>query len=133
MHHQITRVFTGADGRSHFGELELAEHDVRAGVFETEWLDASRLSLRFLNPRPGFTEQPRHPAPRRQLAVILAGTLEVECGENEVRRFGPSSVVLLEDTTGAGHITRVVDAPCRFVQIALAAPGSLRGDADASK
>ena len=132
MQHPITRVFTGTDGRSHFGEVELAEHDVRAGVFETEWLEASRLSLRFLNPRPGFTEQPRHPAPRRQLAVILAGMLEVECGEGEVRRFGPSSVVLLEDTTGTGHITRVVEAPCRFVQIALAAPSSSGDAADAS-
>lgn len=42
MRHPITRVFTGADRRSHFGELELAEHDVRVGVFETECLDASR-------------------------------------------------------------------------------------------
>ena len=60
MRHPITRVFTGADGRSHFGEWELAEHDVRAGVYETEWLDASRVSLRFLNPGPKFTE-PCHP------------------------------------------------------------------------
>jgi len=26
---------------------------------------------------------------------------------------------LLEDTTGEGHITRVVEAPVKFVQIAL--------------
>jgi hypothetical protein len=117
----INRVFTGSDGRSHLGEIELSEHEVRAGVNETEWLDAVRVSLRLLNPDPSFKTQPRHVAPRRQLAVILAGTLEVECSPSEIRRFGPSSLVLLEDTTGEGHITRIVEAPVSFVQIELEA------------
>lgn len=116
---RIARVFTGPDGKSHVGELQLAEHEVRAGVVETEWLDASKVSLRFLDPGPGFAEQPRHVAPRRNLSVILAGTLELECSPSEVRRFGPGSLVLLEDTTGEGHITRVAEAPVAFVQIAL--------------
>jgi len=133
MRHLITRVFTGTDGRSHFAELDLAEHEVRPGVLETDWLDALRLSLRFLNPGPNFAEQPRHPAPRRQLAVILAGVLEVECGEGEVRRFGPSAVVLLEDTTGPGHVTRVAESPCSFVQIALGASDPVVGGAEKSK
>ncbi len=115
----INRVFTGSDGRSHLGEIKLSEREVRAGVKETEWLDAVSVSLRLLNPDPDFKTQPRHVAPRRQLAVILAGTLEVECSPSEIRRFGPSSLVLLEDTTGEGHITRIVEAPVSFVQIEL--------------
>ena len=62
--------------------------------------------------KPSIVHVPRHVAPRRQLAVILMGVLEVECGGGEVQRFGPRTIVLLEDTTGAGHITRVVEAPC---------------------
>ncbi len=49
-----------------------------------------------------------HPAPRRQLIFCLSGTLEVEVSDGEVRRFGPGAVILLEDTSGQGHITRVV-------------------------
>lgn len=116
---QIARVFSGPDGRSHIGELAISAHEVRAGVSETEWLDALSVSIRSVDPGPDFKTQPRHVAPRRQLAVILGGTLEVECSPDEVRRFGPGSLVLLEDTTGEGHITRVVDAPAKFVQIAL--------------
>ncbi len=123
MERRITRVFTGPDNRSHFGELTLPEHEIRSGVSETDWINASRVSLRFLTPGTGFVEQPRHPAPRRQLAIILSGMLEVECGPSEVRRFGPSSIVLLEDTKGEGHVTRVIEAPCSFVQIALDEPG----------
>jgi hypothetical protein len=37
---QIARVFTGPDGRSHIGEFALSAREVRAGVAETEWLDA---------------------------------------------------------------------------------------------
>ena len=38
----------------------------------------------------------------------IAGELEVEAGDGERRRFGPGSVVLLEDVSGKGHFTRVV-------------------------
>jgi hypothetical protein len=47
-----------------------------------------------------------HPAPQRQLAVVLAGVLEVEAGDGETRRFGPGGVVLVTDLTGPGHRTR---------------------------
>lgn len=115
----ISRVFTGPDGRSHIGEFTLPANEVRAGVTETEWLDALSVSVRSIQPGPDFKTQPRHVAPRRHLSVILTGTLEVECSPAEVRRFGPGSLVVLEDTTGEGHITRIVEAPVSFVQIAL--------------
>jgi hypothetical protein len=115
----ITRVFTGPDGRSPIGEFSLPAHEVRSGATETEWLGALSVSVRSIQPGPDFETQPRHVAPRRHLSVILTGTLELECSPTEVRRFGPGSLVLLEDTTGEGHITRIVDAPVSFVQIAL--------------
>jgi hypothetical protein len=49
-----------------------------------------------------------HPAPRRQLCFQLSGTLEVRVSDGEVRQFSPNSLVLLEDTTGKGHCTRVL-------------------------
>jgi hypothetical protein len=49
-----------------------------------------------------------HPAPRRQYVVTLAGQVEIETGDGTVRRFGPGDVMLADDTTGHGHITRVI-------------------------
>ena len=49
-----------------------------------------------------------HPAPRRQMIFCLSGEIEAEVSDGEVRRFGPGAVILLEDTSGQGHITRVV-------------------------
>jgi quercetin dioxygenase-like cupin family protein len=49
-----------------------------------------------------------HPAPRRQYVITLAGQVEIETGDGTVRRFGAGDVMLAEDNTGRGHITRVV-------------------------
>ena len=49
-----------------------------------------------------------HPTPRRQLFCFLRGELEVTASDGETRRFVPGAVLLLEDTTGKGHATRVV-------------------------
>jgi hypothetical protein len=117
---RLTRIYTGDDGRSHFEDVMLPEHEVSEGVVETDWFDAARASLRLLVPATGFAEQSRHVAQRRQVALIITGALEVECAEGALRRFGAGSVVLIEDVRGEGHITRVIQSPCAFVQIALA-------------
>jgi hypothetical protein len=38
----------------------------------------------------------------------LDGEVDADVSDGEVRRFGPGSVVLVEDTIGAGHVTRPV-------------------------
>jgi hypothetical protein len=48
-----------------------------------------------------------HPSPYRQFFFFLRGEVDVQASDGEVRRFGPGSVVLAEDTTGAGHTTLV--------------------------
>jgi hypothetical protein len=46
-----------------------------------------------------------HPAPARQLMISLRGVVEITAGQ-ETRRFEPGDMLLMEDTTGAGHQTR---------------------------
>jgi hypothetical protein len=50
-----------------------------------------------------------HTAPERQLAVSLNGWVEYETSDGEIRRCEPGEIVLVEDTTGRGHITRFDD------------------------
>jgi hypothetical protein len=49
-----------------------------------------------------------HKAPRRMYLIAVQGMSEVTAGDGEVRRFGPGSIVLMDDLTGKGHITRAV-------------------------
>jgi hypothetical protein len=48
-----------------------------------------------------------HPAPRRQIFVTVRGEYQVTAGDGTVQRFPAGSVLVLEDTTGTGHSTRI--------------------------
>lgn len=62
-----------------------------------------------------------HPAPRRQLVVILTGGLEIELADGSKRQFRPGELFLADDTTGQGHITRDLGGPRETLQIGLPA------------
>ena len=49
-----------------------------------------------------------HVAPRRQYVINLSGHSEVEISDGTKLRFGPGDIFLADDTTGRGHISRVV-------------------------
>ena len=101
-----TRIYSDEQGDSHFEDLSPAMVTERyAGA---EWLISQPLAVADLWFRQVTTEFPDEPhlAPRRQLIVALAGESEVEVSDGETRRFGPGSVILVEDTTGKGHRTR---------------------------
>ena len=49
-----------------------------------------------------------HNAPRKQYVLLFQGDVELETSDGEVRRLAPGAVILAEDTTGKGHITRSV-------------------------
>ena len=49
-----------------------------------------------------------HRAPRRMYLIAVQGMSEVTAGDGQVRRFGLGSIVLMDDLTGKGHITRAV-------------------------
>lgn len=61
-----------------------------------------------------------HPTPLRQIYFILSGTLEGTVSDGEKRLFGPGSIVLVEDTTGKGHRTKVIgseDVTAALIQL----------------
>ena len=41
---------------------------------------------------------------------ILAGVTEFQVSDGEVRRLGPGTILLAEDTVGRGHVSEVVGA-----------------------
>lgn len=47
-----------------------------------------------------------HPTPYRQYFFILRGEVGVEVSDGEKRRFKPGDILLVEDASGKGHVTR---------------------------
>jgi hypothetical protein len=113
---KIIRIYTGADNESHFEEKELdLNFNGRMNVSATE----PATGVMFLQ-APANHLSDFHPAPRRQYVVTLSGQVEIETGDGTIRRFGPGDVMLADDTTGRGHITRVVGGqPRQYLFIPL--------------
>lgn len=114
---ELVRVYTGDDGQSHFEDVSVDLNDHGAG---------GRLSKLWRGPGVIFREVDGsydldfHTAPRRQLVVNLTGSVEIEVGDGTKRILGPGSILLAEDTTGQGHISRNVNGEprqCLFVPL----------------
>jgi quercetin dioxygenase-like cupin family protein len=81
---------------------------------------AGAATTRFIGAPAGW-DSPAHPAPARQWVVMVRGHVEATTTDGKARIFGPGAAVLLEDTTGTGHRTRVVgDEPWLALVVVLA-------------
>ena len=113
----IVRVFTGPDGQSHFEDVNVDLDDAGvAGRISSLW-PGRGVQFREVD---GDYHLDYHTAPRRQLVVNLTGSVEIEVGSGETRRLGPGTILLAEDTTGQGHISRNVGGEprtCLFVHL----------------
>jgi quercetin dioxygenase-like cupin family protein len=104
-----TRLYATADGESHFEqvevELSLADYAPPAPPLK---LSDKRAATQF-----GFIEAPAgwtsdwHPSSARNLFVVLSGEWEVAASDGESRRFSVGDVLLVDDTIGKGHSSRV--------------------------
>ena len=114
---RIHNLYVDGNGETHFLDIEV------------EWGEATpsgRLSRRF--PATGiiFRQVPPtydldwHPAPRRQYIINLDAGVRITASDGESRVIGAGEVILVEDTTGKGHLSQAVDGKlrhCIFVPI----------------
>jgi quercetin dioxygenase-like cupin family protein len=114
----IFRVYTGADGQSHIAKepLTLQPFVDSEGAYGEGTPLQSATGITFRLAPPGYVLS-WHCAPRRQYTITLSGAAEVEVGDGTVARVGPGDVLLAEDLTGQGHITRVVGTEPRFYAV----------------
>ena len=115
---KIWRVYSGDDGQSHIEEVRLAMKpfvDVE-GAYGEASPTQSATGITFRLSPPGYVLD-WHCAPRRQYSISLSGSAEIETGDGTVARVDPGDVVLAEDLTGQGHVTRVVGSEPRFYAI----------------
>jgi hypothetical protein len=123
-HARYVRLFADAQGDSHFDEtavdLEPVDFAPPAAPLHVAALFPATSWGLVCGP-PDWDGSIQHPAPRRQLFCTLRGEYEVTASDGTVRRFPTGSLLLLEDTTGAGHTTRVVgDGDVLIASVTLA-------------
>ena len=114
---RVHNLYEDADGISHFRDIEI------------EWVEqrhASQLSKRF--PATGIVFRKVaadynldwHPAPCRQYIVNLDAGVQITASDGESRIIGPGEVVLVEDVSGKGHLSKAVGGKirhCLFIPI----------------
>jgi len=107
---RVTRIYTGPDGESHFEDVDIPLKDAgRAG----RWSELVSTTGVIFRETGGDYNIDWHNAPRRQFVVTLEGEVEIVIGDGTSRRLGPGDILLAEDTTGRGHISRAVNSQPR--------------------
>lgn len=102
---RVVRLYTGADNQSHFEDLDVPMKDAGKIGFMSERVKATGLVFRQTG---GDYDYDFHTAPRRQYVVNLEGEVEIEVGDGTRRVLRSGDILLAEDTTGQGHISRAV-------------------------
>ena len=102
---KIVRIYTGSDNRSHFEDIEVPLKDAGKVGFLSDRVKATGIVFRETG---GDYDYDFHTAPRRQYVVNLEGEVEIEVGDGTKRILRSGDILLAEDTTGQGHISRAV-------------------------
>ena len=114
MQAHYTRLFTDDQGDSCFEDLAI---DLQPAGFAAEGVEPLPWAPFLANEGTFWSGGPTtwkggspHPAPRRFIGVTVEGEYEITTSKGVTRRFPCGSVLLVEDTTGAGHSTKVTSA-----------------------
>ena len=107
---KIHNLYTDANGESHFRDIEI------------EWVEErnfSKLSARLpatgviFRETAGDYDLSWHPAPRRQYIINLDGGVKITASDGEAREIKAGEVILVEDTTGKGHLSQSIGGKMR--------------------
>jgi len=102
----VTRLYTGPDGESHFQDMDTPLTSKQTIGRLSEPIRATSIIFRETD---GDYDYGWHHAPRRQYIINLEGEVEITVGDGTTRRFGTGDVILAEDQTGRGHISRAMN------------------------
>ena len=114
---RIHNLYADGKGESHFRDLEVEwAEETRSGRLSKR-LPATGIIFRQV---PPTYDLDWHPAPRRQYIINLDGGVRITASDGEIRVIGAGEVILVEDTTGKGHLSKAIDGKirhCIFVPV----------------
>jgi len=113
---KYVRLFSDPDGSSHFQDCDadLAEAEFAPGIpplLVSEPVAAQQVS--FFAAHSGW-QSSWHPSSARNLFTVISGEWEIKASDGEVRRFSRGDVVLVDDTSGIGHASKVISKEDSF-------------------
>jgi hypothetical protein len=118
---KVTRMFTGPDGKTKIEEYEVPLKAQNAGTELSATVPVTGLQFRRTTENYDLDW---HTAPRRQYIITLAGESEIELEGGKKVRLGAGNILLAEDTTGKGHISRAVPGKDRISLVIPLADGA---------
>ena len=102
---RIHNLYADAKGESHFRDIEVAWVEERNFSKYSKRLPAAGIIFRETS---ADYDLDWHPAPRRQYIINLDGAVKITASDGESRVIGAGEVLLVEDTTGKGHLSKSV-------------------------
>ena len=109
---RVTRIFTGPDGQTHAEEV-----DVKLMLGDNPGEQLSEMikgtGVQFRRTAPNYFYDWHNPS-RHQYVITLSGRGEIEIAGGKKIPLGPGHILLAEDLTGKGHISRGVGTEDRI-------------------
>lgn len=114
---RVHNLYEDANGESHFRDIEVEWVEERGGSQLSARLPASGIVFRRV---AAEYDRDWHPAPRRQYVVNLDAGVQITASDGETRVIGAGEILLVEDTTGRGHMSKAVGDKvrhCLFIPV----------------
>jgi hypothetical protein len=103
---KIFSLYTGDDGNSHFGEIEIDLCHVDGIENLSSKYPVDGVTFNQVEPNETYGW---HNEPKRQYVITLSGEVDVEVSGGNIQRIVPGDVVLVNERyEGSGHKTTVV-------------------------
>jgi hypothetical protein len=103
---KIHHLYTDEQGESHFEDIDIAFVETTpSGRYSTR-LPATGIIFRQV---PPTYDLDWHNAPRRQYIINLDNGVQLTASDGEARVIGAGEVILVEDTSGKGHLSKAIN------------------------
>ena len=107
---RIHNLYVDERGETHFRDIEVEWVSENPGGKLSKRLPATGIIFR--ETRADY-DLDWHPAPRRQYIINLDAGVEITASDGEKRVIGAGEVILVEDTSGRGHLSKAIGGKLR--------------------
>jgi hypothetical protein len=114
---RVHNLYVDANGETHFRDIEIEWAEEGPAGKLSKRLPATGIIFREVQPSYDLDW---HPAPRRQYIINLDAGVQITASDGEARIIKAGEVILVEDTSGKGHLSKAVEGKirnCIFVPV----------------
>jgi hypothetical protein len=114
---RVHNLYVDANGETHFRDIEIEWAEEGPAGKLSKRLPATGIIFREVQPSYDLDW---HPAPRRQYIINLDAGVQITASDGEARIIKAGEVILVEDTSGKGHLSQAVEGKirnCIFVPV----------------